>query len=463
MLKKRLFIAVIAIISIFVVNLTPLLANDNQLEMDNQEPCIHLFYKQDCPQCLSINEYLDEIEDDYSVNIEKYNVDEAENEETYELFKDKYGLVSGAYPILFIGDNYLVGNSAIEENLENQIINCYDKDCICPLMKIKGTTSSMPQSREITPEDPSVVNLPIVGEINFSATPIAITTGIIAFIDGFNPCSLWLITFLLGIVIYTRSKKKIFIVGGTFLLVTGTAYAAFMAGLLNVFTYVGYLNWIQIVVAMMAFIFAAVNIKDYFWYKKGISFTIPDKFTPKIFKNVRGIMKSDKSTWQMVVGTTILALGVVLVELPCTAGFPLIWTNILAQSQIQGMAFYSLLLLYISIYLLVEIIILLTAIFTLKSSRFEEKHGRILKLIGGVIMLALGLVMLIDPNLMHNIGGTILIFASAIALSFVVIFIHRKLLPKFGVKIGTEKEIIEKATKDDGQEEDNNNENNNLN
>jgi cytochrome c biogenesis protein CcdA len=242
-------------------------------------------------------------------------------------------------------------------------------------------------------------------------------------------------------------------VGGTFLLVTGTIYALFMAGLLNVFSYVGYLDWIQFVIALVAGIFALVNIKDYFWYKKGLSFTISDKYKPKIFKNMRGIMKADKSLWQMIVGTVILALGVVLVELPCTAGFPVVWTNILAQEGITGGVFYSLLGLYMLIYLLDEIVVLLIAAWTMKASRFEEKHGRILKLIGGMVMLALALVMLIDPKLMSDISGSIIVFVSAIAVSFLIIYLHRYILPKFGIRIGSEKEIAEEREDESKKDE----------
>jgi hypothetical protein len=353
-------------------------------------------------------------------------------------------LISSAYPVVFIGDHYLMGDKSIVNNLEKEIDRCQKNDCPCPLALANSSTASIPQVEEITAEDSEVLKLPIIGEVNFSTVPIYITTAIIAFVDGFNPCSLWLITFLIGIVIYSRSRKKIMIVGGTFLVVTGVIYALFMAGLLNVFSYVGYLAWIQIIVAIVAIIFALVNIKDYFWYKKGISFTISDKYKPKIFKNMRGIMKVDKSLWQMVVGTVILALGVVLVELPCTAGFPVVWTNILAQEGIIGRSFYFLLGLYMLIYLLDEIVVLLIAAWTMKASHFEEKHGRILKLIGGMVMLALALVMLIDPKLMSDISGSIIVFVSAIAVSFLIIYLHRYILPKFGIRIGSEKEIMQK-------------------
>ncbi len=411
-------------------------------QTQNEEICLHLFYKEDCPQCSRITNFLQDLEKKYNVTIKKHDIGVEEENLLYQTFKDKYGLMTGAYPIIFLGDKYYIGDKAIKDYVEKEIIRCKKEACMCPLENIKGFTPFLPQSKDITPETQEKLKLPFVGEINISSMPLFLTTAIIAFVDGFNPCSLWLIAFLLGMVIHSGSRKKIFLVGVTFLLVTTTVYGLFMVGLLNVFLYVGYLRWIQVAVALLALIFALVNIKDYFWYKKGLSFTISDKYKPKIFKDVRGIMKKDNSTWGMVLATAAMALGVVLVELPCTAGFPVIWTNIITQHHTQGIAFALLLVLYLLIYLLDELIVVGVATLTLKASRFEEKHGRILKLIGGMIMLALALVMFIKPDLMNNISTSLLIFAVAIAVSFLLIFIHRKILPKFGIKIGTEENLL---------------------
>ncbi|MDZ7798706.1 MAG: conjugal transfer protein TraF [Patescibacteria group bacterium] len=434
---------------------------DFQPEQNQDKICLHLFYKEDCPQCSNITNFLQNLEKEYNLTINKHDIGTEEENLLYQTFKDKYGLVTGAYPIIFLGNNYYIGDKAIKDHLEKEIIRCETEACICPLENIKGLTPFLPQSTDITPEKQEKLKLPFVGEIDISSMPLFLTTGIIAFVDGFNPCSLWLIAFLLGIVINSGSRKKIFLVGTTFLLVTTTVYGLFMVGLLNVFLYIGYLRWIQVAVALLALIFALVNIKDYFWYKKGLSFTISDKYKPKIFKDVRGIMKKDKSTWGMMLATAAMALGVVLVELPCTAGFPVIWTNIIAQHHIQGIAFALLLALYLLIYLLDEVVVVGAATLTLKASRFEEKHGRILKLIGGMIMLALALVMFIKPDLMNNISTALLIFAMAIAVSFLLIFIHRKILPKFGIKIGTEENLLTPEASKEG-EENNTDEKNNI-
>lgn len=413
-----------------------------RMDHEGSKPCLHLFYKDDCPQCENIEAYIDSLEDGYSIDINKYEISAEPEREIYQTFKQKYGLTTGAYPIVFIGDKYFIGDDTIRDNLEEEIIHCQENPCTCPVRNIKGFTPYLPQSQNVTPEEQEIIDVPFFGKTDLSTLSVYTTTSIIAFVDGFNPCSLWLITFLLGIVIHSNSRKKILAVGGTFLLVTGLVYALFMAGLLNIFLYVSYLNWIQAIVAGVALVFAVVNIKDYFWYKKGISFTISDKYKPRIFKNIRGVMKPNKTLAATITGTTVLALGVVLVELPCTAGFPLIWTNMIAQQQVQGLTFLVLLGIYMLIYLLDELVVVGAVFWTMKLTRFEEKHGRILKLVGGMIMLALALVMIFDPELMNQVSSAILIFAAAITASFLVIWLHRKILPRFGINIGTEKGLV---------------------
>ncbi len=401
----------------------------------SSEICLHFFYQQDCNQCQNVEGLLVDLEEEYNININRHDVEQ--EEELYQQFKETYGLAAGAHPIVFVGDRYLIGESGIKDYLEREIVLCQQDDCQCPAEQIRAYTPALPKKGEAEAEKDYQINVPLIGEVNISQMSLPVMTALIGFVDGFNPCSLWLITFLLGIVIHTGSRKKIILVGLTFLLVTSGIYALFMVGLLRVFTYIGYLTWIKIVVSLVALTFALVNIKDYFWYKKGISFTISDRFKPKIFSQIRNIMKRE-SDWGMIAGTVVLALGVALVELPCTAGFPVIWTSILAERNVVGGAFIGLLLIYILIYLLDELVVFAGIALTLEASAFEEKHGRALKLIGGMIMLSLAITLLAKPELMESISGTLIVFGTALGLSFLILLVHRTILPKFGIKIGSE-------------------------
>ena len=188
----------------------------------------------------------------------------------------------------------------------------------------------------------------------------------------------------------------------------------------------------------MALFFAAVNIKDYFWYKEGISLTIADEQKPGIYRGMRRILNAGDSTWGVVGATVVLAAGVSLVEFSCTAGFPVLWTNLLIAQQATALTFGLLLLLYMFIYQLDELAILLVAVFTLKASKLEEKQGRVLKLIGGMLMLTLAMVMLVNPAWMSQISSSLIVFGVAFVGTLLVLLVHRKILPRFGIRIGTE-------------------------
>jgi hypothetical protein len=212
----------------------------------------------------------------------------------------------------------------------------------------------------------------------------------------------------------------------------------FIAGLFTVFTVVNFVGWIQIAVAFVAFFFGLVNIKDYFWYKAGISFTIADNKKPGIYQKMRKLIDTSQSLWGLAGATIVLAAGVSLVEFSCTAGFPVLWTNLLVSQNVSGLTFILLLLLYLLIYQLDEMVIFFSAVYTLKASKLEEKHGRILKLIGGMFMLTLAGVMLINPALMNSLSSSLIIFGAALLATLLVLLIHRSILPKFGILIGSE-------------------------
>jgi cytochrome c biogenesis protein CcdA len=282
------------------------------------------------------------------------------------------------------------------------------------------------------------LSLPFFGDVDAASMSLPALTGLIAFVDGFNPCSLWVLTFLLGIVIYSGSRKKIVLIGVTFLLVTATAYGLFIVGMFGTLQYLAYLSWITFVVAGMALLFGVVNIKDYFWFKQGVSFTISDKHKPKLFERTRNLMHPGRSVPALLAGTVVLALGITLVELPCTAGFPMVWTGIITSQGVTPAYFAALLAFYLLVYLSIELVIFGSVVVTMKRSRFEEKHGRILKLVGGMIMLALAVTLVLAPDTMHSLGGTLLVFGGAIGAAVLILVLHRRVLPRFGIVIGSE-------------------------
>jgi len=452
--KKKTFIAILIIIlGVFILNQTSkvsadaLPANQGKLLQEQNTVSIYFFWGDGCPHCAVAKPYLQSLGDNNSLievfSFEVYNV--PENLVIFEAMTKAYGFEPRAVPTIFIGDKYWEGFSDIIQNEIQQEVDrclvegCEDrgKDILAPTSAIDET--EIPEATPSTIESESeIVKLPLFGEIDLSSKSLFLSTLLIAFIDGFNPCSIWILSMLLALTLHTGSRKKVLFIGLIFISVTAAIYGLFITGLFTVFKVISFVWWIQLLVALVALFFALVNIKDYFWYKEGVSFTISDKQKPGIFQRMRKLMDASQSYWGLAGGTILMAAGVSLVEFSCTAGFPVLWTNLLVSQDVSGWLFVLLLLVYLIIYQLDELGIFLIAVFSMKASKMEEKHGRILKLIGGVLMLCLAGVMLINPSLMNDIGSTLIIFGVAFLVTLVILFVHRWLLPRLGIKFGSE-------------------------
>ncbi len=441
-MKKLILLTIILTIlfSTLIFNPGPAAAIQEDTEM---KTTIYFFWGEGCPYCKQQKKFFIHLKNKHpEVKIKSYEVTKnAANRPIFNLLARSYDVTARSVPMTFIGNFKPVRgfNMELARNIEDMVEYCRDNYCVNP--GVKAGLISPPENARPIPEkirdwpranEGKIIDLPFLGRVNVAEMPLFLMTAIVAFVDGFNPCSLWLITLLLGIVIPSGSRRKTLVVSLTFLLVTAGAYGMFILGLLHAFYYIGYMFWIRLLVAVVAFIFAVVNIKDYFWFKKGISFTIPEKYQPKIFKKFHSLATSKESHPHLIASVAAMALGAVLIELPCTAGLPVIWSGIISQHSISLPLFIILLLLYLFIYLMDELIIVFLAIITLRVTRLQKVHGRILKLIGGLIMLTLAGVMLFAPEAMETFQGVLTVFAGSFGAAAIIIIIDRIILPRLG-------------------------------
>jgi thiol-disulfide isomerase/thioredoxin len=441
-LKKIILLTVLlaTIFSAFIFNPATAAPSRGKEEI---KTTIYFFWGEGCPYCEQQKKFFIHLKKKHpEVKIKSYEVTKnAANRPIFHLLARSYDMTARSVPMTFI-DNFkpVRGfNMELARHIEDMVEYCRNDYCVDPGVKaglISAPEDAPPISEELRQwphaNEGEIINLPLLGRVNLAEMPLFLMTGIVAFVDGFNPCSLWLITLLLGIVIPSGSRRKALVVSLTFLLVTAGAYGMFILGLLHAFYYIGFMFWIRLMVAVVAFIFAVVNIKDYFWFKKGISFTIPEEYQPKIFKKFHSLATSKESHPHLIASVAAMALGAVLIELPCTAGLPIIWSGIISQYSISLPLFILLFLLYLFVYLLLELIIIFLAIITLKSTRLQKIHGRILKLIGGLIMLALAGVMLLAPDTMETFQGVLTVFVGSFGAASIIIIIDRIILPRLG-------------------------------
>jgi cytochrome c biogenesis protein CcdA/thiol-disulfide isomerase/thioredoxin len=416
---------------------------------------IYFFWGDGCPHCAAAHPVLQALAAQYpNVTLHEYEVwYHEENREPYAAMGAKFGFEPSAVPVIYIGARYWEG---FAEEPTGREIRQYVAACAtqggCPdagagvLSPVAdaGAGDATPAANSdaagvMANTAATTLQVPFLGEIDLGAQSLVVSTALIALIDGFNPCSLWVLSVLLTLTLnHSGSRKKVLIIGLVFLTVTSLVYVAFIAGLFTLFSVLSWVWWIRSVVALVALFFAVVNIKDYFWYKEGLSLTIADEQKPGIYRQMRRVLQAGDSLPAQVGAAAVLGAGVSLVEFSCTAGFPMIWTNLVSAQEITTGAFVMLLALYMVIYQLDELVIFGTAVVTMRAARLEEKQGRILKLAGGVLMFILGIVMLVDPALMNDLTSALLIFGIALAAMVAILFVHRWLLPRLGIVIGSE-------------------------
>lgn len=262
------------------------------------------------------------------------------------------------------------------------------------------------------------VSLPVGGEIDPEEESLLVSTLLIGLVDGFNPCSLWVLTVLLGVTV-RAGREKVLAVGLTFLPVTALVYGLFIAGVLSIFSYVSHLDEIRVAVAVFALAVGVVSTKDFVAPDRGFSFSIPESRKPGLYDRIRTVLRTD-GLLSTVGATALLAAGVALLELPCTSGLPLAWSNLVAASDPSTPVYAGLLATYVLAYLSVELVIFGVAVVTLDRIRYGERRGRVLKLFAGTVMLGLGGALFLDPTVIEDVGAMVGLFLGAVGVTAAV-------------------------------------------
>jgi hypothetical protein len=260
----------------------------------------------------------------------------------------------------------------------------------------QASTSCAPERAALTTDSESI-DTRYFGRLSVQTLGLPVFTVVLGLLDGFNPCAMWVLLFLLSLLVHLRNRVKMVLVGGTFVVVSGLVYFAFMAAWLNIFVLVGISRMTQVVLGGIALFIGAINVKDFFAFGRGISLSIPAVTRPGIYARVRHILAADNLAGALA-GVVVLAVLVNTVELLCTAGFPAVYTRILTLRQLSWWAYYGYLGLYNVAYMFDDSLMLLIAVVTLGRRKLQEHEGRWLKLISGAVMMGLGATLMAMPE-----------------------------------------------------------------
>ncbi len=244
---------------------------------------------------------------------------------------------------------------------------------------------------------PNHVETTLFGTLSVTNLGLPLFTLAIGLLDGFNPCAMWVLLFLLSMLIHLQNRQKMALIAGTFVVVSGMVYYAFMAAWLNVFLLIGLSAAMRWTLGGLALAIGGLNVKDFVAWKRGFSLSIPDSAKPGVYARARAILATEK-TLPALTAVATLAVMVNFIELLCTAGFPAIYTAILTQQDLSPIAYHAYLGLYILGYIADDALMVGIAVMALSSHKLTERTGRLLKLISGLVMLTLGVVLLLFPK-----------------------------------------------------------------
>jgi glutaredoxin len=341
-----------------------------------QPPVLTVFVRQGCPHCAHAKAFLPELQrrhPELQVRLRWVDADDQALEELLERSR-RAGVQTPGVPSFAIGDELLVGFDG-PDGRGRDLLALVERRA-----RIAGEVRAGP-----------------LGTLSASRLGLPLFTLGLGLLDGFNPCAMWVLLFLLSLLVHWRDRRRMALVAGTFVLVSGAVYFLFMAAWLNVFLLLGLSTPLRLLLAALALTVGLVNLREAARPEASYTFSIPDSAKPGLYARMREVIQS-RSLLPALAAVTALAVVVNLVELLCTAGLPAIYTAVLSQQNLDPLAYGGYLGLYIVGYIADDALMVALAVWALSSSKLSERGGRILKRISGAVMVLLALVLLLRPG-----------------------------------------------------------------
>jgi glutaredoxin len=407
----RLFIAGLILVLPFALNSMAFAEAGVLLPEKSSDSVIHsadieVFVRNGCPHCAKAELFLQELKREQpALRIVIHDVaqEPAALEQLQRLAKNQ-GIGTLRVPAFQVGGQLIVGYS--DEITTGQLIRGVLAQAQMPTQTQKNQDAGSCEAEEslsceagtdISTQAPQPYFLDFFGHrLSLDEVGLPLFTLAMGLLDGFNPCSLWVLILIISLLAPMNNRPRMFAIAGTFIAVEGLAYFIFMAAWLNLFLLIGLSRISEIVIAAIALLAGMINLKDFWFYGRGVSLSIPDAAKPDIYARIRRILHAENLGGALI-GAVVLAILVQIIEFMCTSGFPALYTRILTLKQLDSMSYYSYLLLYNLAYMFDDVIILAIGVITLSQHRLQEKEGRWLKLISGLVMVGLAIYLVVAP------------------------------------------------------------------
>lgn len=383
---------------------------------------IYLFYSDTCPHCTSEKELLKELEDKYdNIRIYKYEINTDNNMELLDNVAKLFDTNVTGVPFTVIGDKVYKGFSYDDskgkfmatidyytDNGYKDIVGEYLGNINLPSYEVPDIIEDevSDNSNDFSDYVDTYGNhtVSIFGwKVQTKNLALPLVAVLIGFVDGFNPCAMWVLLFLISMLIGMKDKKRMWSLGIAFLVTSAVVYLLIMIAWLNVSSLLMSISWFRLLIGLVAIIVAVINFYGYFKNRDVEGCTVvDDKKRNRIFSRIKKFT-SEKNFFLALIGVVLLAISVNVIELSCSAGLPVMFIEILSVNNLTVVEEMIYIGLYMLFFLMDDLVVFFIAMTTMQLTGFSTKYGKLSKLIGGVLLLFIGLLLIFKPEwLMFN-------------------------------------------------------------
>ena len=365
---------------------------------------IYFFYSTTCSHCHEESLFLTRLQSqNSSIEIKSFAIDvSSSNTELWKRFSKAYSVTSTGVPQTYIGDKVVVGYGGYETHgklIEGIVNACLENGCADSYANVLKSEGN--QKVNTTIIENYLIDYPIIGTVDMRNLSLPALSVLIGLLDGFNPCAMWVLVYLIMMLTNTKDRKKMFLVVGSFIFASGVWYFLIMTAWLSIFLLIGIVDITRIIIGLIAVGAGLMNLKDYITLPKAVCKVTDAASKSKIMKMIDELAKPGVVPATLL-GILILAFTVNTIEFACSAGFPATFTRILAMNKLSALEYYVYIFIYIFSYMLDDMIVFTIAVITLSSSDFISKYGKFSQLVGGAALLLLGLLLIFMPNVLSG-------------------------------------------------------------
>jgi glutaredoxin len=380
----------------------------------NERVAVTLFYTPGCPHCAKALRFLSAFsEREPRVWLRFFELGDDERiTDAFIALSRQHGNDPPGVPMIIAGESVFVGygdDTTSGAEIEAAVRACFDKNCRDPAAQqlaragLSGGPAAVPPSDPKAgvqrPPLPETVTIPLLGDVSLKGLSLPVLTVLLAAIDGFNPCAMWVLVFLIGLLIGMRDPFRMWLYGSVFLLTSGAVYFVFLAAWLNAFLFVGALPAIRVGVGIFALAAGAWYVAEFWRNPEGECKVTTPGARVKLMDRMRAAV-AEPSTVMALLSIMGLAIAVNTIELLCSAGIPAVYTQVLSMADLSPAAYYGYLMLYILVFMLDDAVIFVLAMVTLRQTGLMGTYARYSHLIGGIVLTGIGLALVLRPDLL---------------------------------------------------------------